>query len=269
VIEVEKRGPVERVRLDNPKTRNALSSDLIRELAEVFNSALVDPTIRVIVLGHTGGAFCSGLDLTEPSLVRPPGGHVRLAADVAALFQLILSAPKPVVCQVGGAARAAGLGLVACCDIAVGSTSATFSASEVLLGAVPALVGAVLLNKIERAAVYSLLLTGSAIDGREAHRIGLLAQVVADGDLDARVNSVVGQLLLAHPGSLALTKEIVRTVPTMRPNLVFGQMARLSDRMLGGAAAREGIAAIREHRLAEWAMVEDAQAPGSVPPNSP
>src|SRR5690349_11360718 len=123
------------VTLDSPANRNALSAQLMRELLEGLSAALVDPSVRVVVISHTGPVFCSGADLKETAAARESDKvPVEQLADVlAAIWEF----PKPVLARIAGPARAGGLGLIAAADIAVCARQATFAFSEVRLGVIP------------------------------------------------------------------------------------------------------------------------------------
>src|SRR3954453_7006648 len=162
--------------LDSPANRNALSTPLMRELLDALGAALTDAAVRVVVLSHTGPVFCSGADLKETAEARAAGRvPAELLADVlAALWEF----PKPVVCRVGGPARAGGLGLIAAADIAVCTREATFAFTEVRLGVIPAVISATVLPRLSPRAAAELYLTGEVFDGTRAERVGLVTAAV-------------------------------------------------------------------------------------------
>ena len=245
-------GPVARLELDSPANRNALSVQLLADLADAIRRAESDPEIRVLVLGHNGPAFCSGADLKEQALARREGRPVPGVGGLAPLLGQIQDCPKPVVCALSGAARAGGVGLVAACDIAIAAESASFATGEVRLGVAPAVISVVVLPRIGRTAAARLFLTGAAIGAREAEDIGLVAEVVPDSDLESAVAQVVDQLLQAHPNALAATKRILREVPGMSRDEAFSAMAELSARLFSTAEAAEGMDAYLERRPTPW-----------------
>jgi len=245
-------GPVARLELDSPANRNALSVQLLADLAEAINRAQSDPEVRVLVLGHTGPAFCSGADLKEQASARQEGRPVPGVGALAPLLGQIQDCPKPVVCAVSGAARAGGVGLVAACDMAIAAESASFATGEVRLGVAPAVISVVVLPRIGRTAAARLFLTGAAIGAREAQTIGLVAEVVPESDLESEVAQVVGQLLQAHPNALAATKRILQEVPGISRDEAFSAMARLSAQLFASAEAAEGMEAYLERRPPHW-----------------
>ena len=158
------------ITLDSPANRNALSAQLRRELLAHLDTALADDAARVVVLGHTGRVFCSGMDLKE---ARGAGAADQGVNEVPAILQRIWTAPKPVVAKIGGPARAGGVGLVAACDIAVAATAATFAFSEVRIGVIPAVISVTVLPRLLPRAAHELFLTGETFDAARAVAVGL------------------------------------------------------------------------------------------------
>ena len=245
-------GAVARLQLDSPSNRNALSAAMLLALTQEIERAQSDPQVRVIVLGHTGPAFCAGADLREQTAGVAEGRPAPGVGALVPLFRLLLDCPKPVVCAVGGAVRAGGVGLVAACDIAIAAETATFATGEVRLGLAPAVLSVVVLPKVGRSAAARLFLTGATLGAAEALAMGLVAHVVSEQELGAAVELVVSQLLLAHPNALATTKQILADVPGMRREAAFSAMAELSAKLFVSSEASEGMSAFLERRPPNW-----------------
>ncbi len=267
-LRVGRQGAVAQLELDSPANRNALSEVLVRELIEALAGALADPAVRVVVIGHRGPAFSSGADLKEQAAAFRGGDPGPGVAGLVPLFQLMLAADKPLVCRVGGPARAGGVGLVAACDLAVGSESADFATGEVRLGVAPAVLSVVVLPKIGLAAATRLFLTGAVIGAQEARRVGLLTEVVPDHQLESALQRLLEQLLLAEPAALAAAKGILRRVPRLEPEQAFAEMAELSARLFASPGAQEGMLAFLERRSPAWAAPPGAP-PGGDGPGQP
>ncbi|MFL6130308.1 MAG: enoyl-CoA hydratase-related protein [Mycobacteriales bacterium] len=236
--------------LDSPPNRNALSPQLMGDLAAGLRSALDDRAVRVIVLSHAGRVFCSGMDLKATA---GAGG----AADMPVtafpdILTTVWTSPKPVLARVGGAARAGGIGLVAACDVAVAGRSATFAFSEVRIGVVPAIISVPVLPRVAPRAVHELFLTGEVFGAARAAQIGLVNAAVADEDLDAEVDRYVDMLVRGAPGALARTKELLRRLPAESMAADFAAMAALSAERFASEEGREGMAAFAEKRAASW-----------------
>ena len=240
--------------LDSPANRNALSTPLMRELLDGLSAALTDTAVRAVVLSHTGPVFCSGVDLKETAEARANGRiPAELLGDVlAAIWEF----PKPVVARVGGPARAGGLGLIAAADLAVCTTEATFAFSEVRLGVIPAIISATVLPRLAPRAAAELYLTGEVFDGVRAAQVGLVTAAVPEAELDEAVARYCAALVRGGPLALAGTKQLLRRAPA--PN-IRTDLAELTERSAGyfrSEEGREGIAAFREKRDANWVPFE-------------
>jgi methylglutaconyl-CoA hydratase len=247
MIRHEVAGGVATITLDSPHNRNALSQALISSLLDALSSAVEDSDTRVIVLSHTGPAFCAGADLKETiagfETGQVPAG--RLGDVLAALWE----SPKPVIARVGGAARAGGLGIIAAADIAVCSDDVTFAFTEVRIGVIPAVISAAVLPRLTRRAAAELFLTGDTFDARRAVEVGLVTAAVPAVSLDVRVDAYAQALLRGAPGALAGTKDLLRH--PIRDRLAG--LTELSVRYFTSAEGREGISALMAKRSPSWA----------------
>lgn len=227
---------VRRLLLDEPENRNALSLTLIASLREGLAAAIADEAVRVVVIDHEGPVFCAGADL------RSAGSHAD-AQPYIDLLRELWWCPKPVVCVVRGAVRGGGMGLVAASDILVAGEQATFGFPEVRVGAAPAMVAAVVLQRIGRGAALELFLTGEPIGPHRARELGL---VTAVGDDPA---PYLEALRRGGPEALAAVKRIVNERPGLED---LERLGAVTTAMLAGEEAREGIAAFFEKRPPSW-----------------
>jgi len=234
------------ITLDSPANRNALSAQLRSELLAHLGSALGDGAVRVVVLGHTGRVFCSGMDLTE---ARGAGQGVM---EFPRILEAVWNSPKPVIAKVAGPARAGGVGLVAACDVAVAAEEATFAFSEVRIGVVPAVISVTVLPRLLPRAAHELFLTGETFDGRRAAAIGLVNSAVPADGLDTEVSRYVDALRLGAPGALAATKEMLRRERPATMAAEFAEMQELSAGYFAGAEGQEGMRAFAEKRPPSW-----------------
>ena len=240
------------ITLDSQPNRNALSRRLRTDLARHLASAVADPDVRVVVLTHTGPTFCAGADLKE---VRDGDTEAEArAVPVPELLAALLEAPKPVVARVAGSARAGGIGIIACCDVAIASTSADFALTEVRVGVVPVLISVPLLSLLQRRAAQELMLTGERFDAGRAVKVGLLTRAVPEPDLDAEVDRTVTDLCAGAPEAVAATKAVLAAA-TGRGDELRRRLAAasaISQRHFASDEAAEGIAAFREKRAPRW-----------------
>ncbi|MEV6795489.1 enoyl-CoA hydratase family protein [Streptomyces sp. NPDC051320] len=226
--------------LDSPVNRNALSAQLVGELAEAL--AAVDDSVRAVVLTHTGNTFCAGADLTGPA---DPAAFV-------ALLRAVVAHPVPVVARVTGHARAGGLGLLGSCDIAVAGPAATFAFTESRLGLAPAVISMPLLPRMDPRAAGRYYLTGERFDAAEAARTGLITE--AADDVDDALAPVLDGLRRASPQGLAASKSLVTATVLEDFDRNTEALIARSAALFASAEAREGVQAFLERREPAWVL---------------
>jgi len=240
---------IARVTLDAPEARNVLSGASLAALNDALDRAATDADVRVVVLAATGRAFCAGADLR---------GTGAAASDFTArytgLLARLLDHPKPTIARVQGHVAGGGNGLVAGCDLSVAVADARFAFSEVRVGAVPAIVSVVALQRMPRAQAIELFLTGERVSAARACEAGLVTRVVPDeARLDEAVATWVGQLRLGGPEALRRTKEVLRRVPAMERGEAFAWTEQVSAEAFSSAEAAEGMTAFVQRRPPAWA----------------
>jgi methylglutaconyl-CoA hydratase len=255
LIEIEHAGPVATVWMNRPDVHNAFNEDLIAQLTEAFVSLGADDRVRVVVLAGRGKSFSAGADL---SWMKRQGeasveANVADAVKLATLFRTIAELNKPTVARVHGAALAGGTGLAASCDIAVAGERAQFGVSEVRVGLIPATIGPYVLRAIGERQATRFFQTAERIDARRALALGLVHEVVADDQLDAKITEIVGSLLLGAVGAQAAAKDLIRAIAHQPVTDALTQdTAERIARMRGLPEAKEGLSAFLEKRPAAW-----------------
>jgi len=247
-------GWVRTITLNRPELRNAMTPLMQDELIAAFEDAGASDC-RVVVLAGAGEAFCSGLDLSvlQGAKDKSVAEHRADAERVAKLFRTLYELPKPTIAKVHGAAVAGGTGLATICDFTLAAPTAKFGYMEARIGFVPALVSAYLTLQIGDKAARGLLLTGRLFDAAEAYRLGLVNEVVAAEELEARVATLSGVLAENSPSSLRATKKLLAA----QNKLWLDAAVELG--MEANAGAREtkdfyeGVTAFLEKRKAVWA----------------
>jgi methylglutaconyl-CoA hydratase len=241
--------------LNRPAVHNAFDDALIRRLNEAVASLRDDPAVRLVVVAAAGKSFSAGADLNWLRRAADYTADENLA-DVRALARLLDAfnrLPKPTIAAVQGPAYGGGVGLVACCDIAIASQKARFSMSEVKLGLIPGTVSPYVIGAIGERQARRYMLTGERFDAAEALRIGLVHAVVGADALAAAVDDMVDVLLDNGPKALAETKELIAAV-ARRPidgRLIDDTAARFA-RIRASEEGREGIRAFLEKRNPAW-----------------
>lgn len=254
-LELDVHDGVAHLWLNRPEVRNAFNETVIAELIAALGALGADAAVRVVVLGGRGTAFCAGGDL---NWMKKMAGFSREqnyadALELAAMLHALATLPKPTVARVHGAAFAGGLGLVSACDIAVAAHEAVCCVSEVKIGLVPATIGPHLAAAMGTRAARRYWLTAERFSAAEAHRLGLVHEVVPASGLDGAVARVCAELLAGGPAAQAATKDLIRTVSE---NPLSRELLEETARRIAEARAsdegKEGVRAFLEKRKPAW-----------------
>ncbi len=202
------------VTLTRAEMRNAFNDEVIAELTRVFADLGQRDDVRAIVLAAEGPAFCAGADLNWMRRMADYSRdqNVADAGALAEMLRVIYTCPKPTVARVQGDVYAGGMGLVACCDIAVSVDTAHYCLSEVKLGLIPATIGPYVARAMGARAAHRYFLTAERFSAAEAHRIGFVHEVVPADQLDAQVDELVKALTSAGPTAVRACKQLVQDV---------------------------------------------------------
>jgi len=239
--------------MDQPHNRNALTAALLNGLADGLAAAAADPAVRIVVLTHTGPAFCAGADLSG-------GGSAAVAprAGLADILAAIQDSAKPVLARIAGHCMGGGVGLAAACDLSVAADPAKFGFTEVRIGVAPAIISVVCLPKLRRADALELFLSGERISATRAAQVGLITRAVPAGDLDSEVAPLTGKLLAGGPAALSAAKQLIYRVPPMERDAAFGWTSELSRSLFASPEAAEGMAAFKQKRPPSWTPSSDS-----------
>ena len=254
------RGGVAHLRMERPDLHNAFDAGLIAELTAALATAGDDAAVRVVVLSGAGASFSAGADLNWMRDMAA-AGEAENREDALALARLMRTLdelPKPTIARVHGAAFGGGVGLVACCDIAIGLAGAKFGLTESRLGLLPAVISPYVIAAIGPRQARRWFATAEIFDAAEAHRIGLLHEVAADIDaLDRAVERQVALLLKAGPVASAAAKQLVRDV-ALQPDrdLLDHLNARLIAGLRVSPEGQEGLSAFLDKRAPVWVAKE-------------
>jgi methylglutaconyl-CoA hydratase len=255
MLNVEIEGGVGRVTLDRPEVRNAFDDALIRELQNCFQSLAANKAVRVVVLAGNGPAFCAGADLNW--MKRMAGyGYAENLADAQALATMLATLdrlPQPTIARVHGPAFAGGTGLVAACDIAVGTPEAKFCFSEAKLGLSPATISPYVVRAIGERMARRYFLTAEVFGADEALRIGLLSTLVPAADLEPAIDNLLKHLLAGGPEAHVKIKDLIRSVTGRQvDDALSADTAKRIAEIRVSPEGREGIASFLEKRKASW-----------------
>lgn len=269
-LAIEHQGPIGLITLNRPERHNAFDDALIAELTDALRAMEGDDTVRIVVLGGAGKSFSAGADLNW--MKRMAGfskdENQRDAMQMGALMRTLAHLRKPTIARVQGAAYGGGVGLVACCDIAVGTQSATFALSEAKLGLIPAVISPYVIAAIGERAARRYFMTAERFDAAEAWRLGLLHDIAPDeAEMDARLNEIVDALLQCGPVAQREAKELVRAVAgrPVTSELIQDTAERIA-RLRASPEGREGVNAFLEKRRAAWVPEPEPTPENPVPP---
>jgi len=254
-LSVEKRDRAAIVTLNRPQIRNAFDDALIASLTGTLRALDADPGVRVVVLAGAGPAFCAGADLNWMKRMAGFGYEQNLedARALAAMLGTLDRMSKPTIARVHGAAFAGGVGLVAACDIAIGTPDAKFCLSEAKLGLSPATISPYVIRAMGERMARRYFLSAEVFDAGEAYRIGLLSSVSASERLDADIGELLKHLTQGGPAALAKIKDLIRAVSADVVNdAMIDDTARRIAEIRVSAEGKEGIASFLEKRKPSW-----------------
>ena len=246
ILESTREGRLLRLTLNRPEKRNALNSQLCRDLVTALERADRDPVVGAILLSASGKHFCAGMDLGEVTADATP--EINNAQEQ--LFTMGARLGKPLIAAVQGAALGGGMGLVANCHIAIAHQDATFGLTEIRLGLWPFLVFRVLSTGLGERRATELSLTGRIFGAREALEIGLVHEVTEN--LDERAAEVATSLSQASPTAIRSGLAFVHEVRG-RDWKTAGEIARrIRDDVFESEDFAEGRRAFQEKRSPRW-----------------
>jgi len=241
------------ITLNRPDKRNAISYDLIEELRAALDE-VVHSSALVLILTGAGKAFCSGMDVDNlKALVgRSSQQNLKDSETMGHLFRSLYDFPRPTIAAVNGAAIAGGCGLATLCDFTLAVPEAKFGYTEVRIGFVPAIVSTFLLRQIGEKHARDLLLTGRIIAADEAHRIGLINEIVSTEKLSERARELAMQLMENSPASLVCTKRLLGEHARVELDAQIRSAVRENAAIRGTCDFREGISSFLEKRKPVW-----------------
>ena len=255
-LKTQTRQGVHTITLARPEVRNAFNEALIGEIRQAFEAAGADPAVRCIVLAAEGKAFCAGADLNWMRRMADYGREQNLqdAGELARMLATIDQCPKPTVARVQGDVYAGGMGLVAACDMAVSLDTAGFCLSEVKLGLIPATISPYVIRAMGARAAQRYFLTAERFDAAQAHRLGLVSEVVAsEAALDEQVQGLCQALLQASPNALRACKQLLRDVTGREIDaaLIERTVAGIAD-IRASAEGKDGVQSFLQKRKPGW-----------------
>jgi enoyl-CoA hydratase/carnithine racemase len=254
IVLQRREGLIAHLTLNRPAQFNALSEEMLAALYATLDAIAADSTVRVVVLGGAGKAFCAGHDLKQMKANPNLGYYQQLFEECSRLMMRIQSLPQPVIARVHGVATAAGCQLVAMCDLAVAAESARFAVSGINVGLFCATPSVPLSRNVGRKAAFEMLVTGEFIDAATAVARGLVNRCVPADRLDQEIEKLA-DAIAAKPASVigagkALFYRQLELGVAAAYELAGHKMAcnMIDD------VAQEGVAAFIEKRTPSWSV---------------
>lgn len=260
-LKIKEAGRIHTITLNRPERRNALNPQLMAELIHALGEAAVC-RCGVVVLTGAGTAFCSGMDLENlKSLSEQRPEDQRADAESAMwMMRRLYELLKPTIAAVNGPAIAGGTGLATLCDFTLAAPQAKFGYSEVKIGFIPAIVSVFLLEMIGEKKAKDLLLSGRILDAQQALAMGLVTEVVAEGDLMTRVESLAASLLKNSPESMSAVKKLLSGFAKDRLDRDLARAMRWNEKIRNSADFHEGLQAFLEKREPVWPSVSKSSS---------
>jgi len=242
------------ITLNRPEKRNAVSFELVADLMKALEVVERSDKSQVLIITGAGKAFCAGLDLEDLKglMGKTHEQNVQDSATMARLFRAVYDFPKPTIAAVNGAAIAGGTGIATMCDFTLAVPEAKFGYTEVRIGFVPAIVSSFLVMQVGHKIARDLLMTARLFDAAEAHRYGLVNEIVEADKLIERAHELANLLLENSPSSVRATKRLINGFIKEQLDVQVAQAVEDNARIRATADFKEGVTSFLEKRKPVW-----------------
>ncbi|MCL6271391.1 enoyl-CoA hydratase/isomerase family protein [Sansalvadorimonas sp. 2012CJ34-2] len=265
-LELTQKGPALFVTFNRPKVRNALSLNMVKELLAVFDSVLLSPEIRVMVLRGAGGHFCAGGDIKDMASARTRTSEGEtdsfyiLNRTFGYLLETAEQLPQVLVCALEGSVMGGGFGLACISDVALTHKDASFALPETGLGITPAQIAPFVVKRIGLTQARRLALLGEKFNGAESVRLGITHSVFDSvEEMEQELDSVIEKVHRCAPGANATTKQLMLSVGQVPMKELLDSAARDFSNAIQGPEGTEGTMAFVQKRLPAWAEVKTGE----------
>lgn len=254
LLDIDERG-VATVTLNRPEKHNAFDDDLIAQLTVIFKQLGEDKQVRAVILAAKGRSFCAGADVNWMKRMADYTfeENVADAKKLAEMLWHLNYMPKPTIARVQGAAFGGAVGLIACCDMAVGSKMSKFCLSEVKLGLIPATISPYVIAAMGERIARRYFVTAEVFSARRARRLGLLSETVTEEELDGCIEELLQNILKNGPNAVAAAKQLVFDVGSQpcEEEIMEKTCLRIATVRVSGEG-QEGLSAFLEKRKPNW-----------------
>ncbi|WP_313500886.1 gamma-carboxygeranoyl-CoA hydratase [Stutzerimonas nitrititolerans] len=246
--------------LGRPEKNNAFNALMIRELIAAIAEVQADDALRFLLLRGRGKHFSAGADLAwmRESATLDFETNLTEAHELAELMYRLYHLKLPTLAVVQGAAFGGAVGLIACCDMAIGAVDAQLSLSEVRIGLAPAVISPFVVKAIGERATRRYALTGERFSGERARELGLLSETYAAETLDDSLCDWIDTLLLNSPQAMRVGKDLLREVSRGTLSQALRRYTENSiARIRVSPEGQEGLEAFLEKRKPGWQEMPD------------
>ena len=254
-LDIRRDGPIARVYLNRPDVRNAFNDEVIAELGAAFAELGADTTLRAVVLGGHGKAFCAGADLSWMRAMADYSWEQNRtdAQGLADMLWTVYSCPVPVVGRIQGDCYAGGVGLAAVCDVLVAADVATFCLSEAKLGLLPGTISPYVIRALGEQASRRYFVTAERFNAAQAQALGFVHALCSSDELDAKVDDIVSTIVDNGPMATRACKRLVQDMAgaPITPELRQETARRIAD-IRASDEGREGVQAFLNKRKPSW-----------------
>ncbi len=243
--------------LDRADVHNAFNAELIAALTSALLVLQQDSSLRALVITGNGKAFCAGADLNEMRAMinASDSENQQDAMALAVLMRTLNYFPRPTIAKVNGAAFGGGIGLIACCDLAIAADDCQFGLTETRLGLVPAVISPYVVRRIGEAAARRYFLNGDRFNTEAAIKIGLVHQSCPASELDQLLSDEIKKLLAAGPVASIFAKQLIFAMAgndQEKQKRLDENTASMIAKLRVSPEGQEGIQAFLEKRRPAW-----------------
>jgi methylglutaconyl-CoA hydratase len=243
------------ITLNRPEIHNAFDEQFIKEFIKVITTIQNDSTVKIVLIRANGKNFSAGANLHWMKKMAQYSEKDNYAdsLQLAKLMQQLYELTKPTIAVVQGQTFGGGLGLIACCDIAIACSDASFCFSEVKLGLIPAVISPYVIKAIGQRSAQRYFLTAELFDAHEAHRIGLIHQIVNTEELESHTNTLCNLLLQNSPCAIIAAKKLIHEISSVPIDETVSQLtAKNIAAIRVSKEGQEGLQAFLEKRKPNW-----------------
>lgn len=252
MLRQQKQPPSGTIILDHSVNRNALSRAMVAELIQAFADFHREKSVRAVILASSGSVFCSGIDLKQWDTIakesEPFEQWQEVASELQELVEVMLRFPKPIIAAIDGSVYGMGMALVLSSDLVVASPGSRFELAAAKHGLISGLVAPLLSFRCGAGVASRLLLGAECFDAQEAHRVGIVHQLVTSELVWAKANDMASKIAMGAAESVQLSKRLLNEMigESLMTHLVSG--AAMMATACSTDAAKEGLAAFTEKR---------------------